>query len=432
MRFNVFSDLERLAPYIPLFFRLVDPDRWYRRVEQLDAEQKSSPYLWKIVSDYHWLEMALSHQADVLAKEGRLLSKRVDQLALVALQFAGAIVEINARLPEDAQRQLKGRLRDGLKAESGFAALYLEVGLALRLMAEGYEVRFPDLDSSANYDIEFSRNGFVGEVECKSLSADAGRHIHRKDFYRFIQALSPQLKAHADLERQEILVITLKKRLSPNVSKQAELRRATAVMLKANAPSSMRRAGFRIERRDYNECLGAAPRNDERAFYRFCEDAFGPNPHIAGGLTETGGCFVVMRCEREDDTSKPWLEAMRKAASQFTGHRPSFIAVQFQDITTADLMLPHLRRCAGILSYALFGHYGADHVNATYVCGFAAVVDKEGQLGTPAFAIPNPKPRFPIDPGQAAPFLVHIADADFAVAIGAPLPEPNISYIPFP
>ena len=431
MRFNVFSDLERLASYIPHFFRLVDRDRWYRRVEQLNADRESSPYLWKIVSDYHWLEMAVSHQADILAKEGRLLPDRVDTLALVALQFAGAIVEINARLPEGAQRQLEGRLRDGLKAESGFAALYLEVDLALRLMAEGYEVRFPDLEGSANYDIEFSRNGFVGEVECKSLSADAGRNIHRKDFYRFLQALSPQLKAHVDLERQEILVITLKKRLSSNVYKQAELRRATVAMIGAKAPSSMRRAGFRIERRDYNECLGSAPRDDERAFYRFCEDAFGPNLHIAGGVTETGGCLVVMHCEREDDTSKPWLDAMRKAASQFSGHHPGFIAVQFQDITAADLMLPHLRRRAGILSYALFGHYGADHVNATYVCGFTAVVDKEGHRGTPAFAIPNPKPRFPIDFGQAAPFLVGISDVDFAAAIGAPLPQPNISYIPF-
>ena len=430
MRFDSFSDLARLAPYIPRFFGLVGRGRWYMRVNQLDAEQQISPYLLKIVSDYHWLEMAISHQADVLAKEGRLLPERVDLLALVALQFAGAIVEIHARLPEDAQRQLEGRLRDGLNAESGFAALYLEVDLALKLMAAGYEVRFPDLEGTGNYDIEFSHNGFVGEVECKSLSVDAGHRIHRKDFYRYIQSLDTQLKAHVDLERQEVLVITLEERLSSNVSEQAELRCATAVMLGANAPSSMRGAGFRIERRVYNECLGAAPRNDERAFYRFCEDAFGPTPHIAGGLTENGGCLVVMRCEREDDTSKPWLDAIRKAASQLSGQRPSFIAVQLQDITAADLMLPHFRRRAGILSYALFCHYGADHVNATYVCGFAAVVVKEGQLGAPAFAIPNPKPRFPIDPGQAAPLLVHISDGDFAAAIGAPLPEPNISHIP--
>lgn len=431
MRFDFSSDLARLAPYLPPFLDLVGRDRWFKRVDQLDVEQQSSPFLWKIVSDYHWLEMAISHQADVLEKEGRLLPELADPLTLAALHFAGSIVEIHSRLPDAAQRQLEGRLRDGLNAESGFAALYLEADLSLRLMAAGYDVRFPDLEGIGNYDIEFSRDGFVAEVECKSLSADAGRRIHRKDFYRFIQSLTPALEAHAVLQRQEVLVITLKDRLSPNVSNQGDLRRATAFMLTANAPASTSRPGFRIERRPRADCLEGAPLDDQRAFYRFCEEAFGPSPHVAGGLTESGGCFVVVRSEREDDTSKPWLEAMRKAATQFSGQRPSFIAVQFQDIAAADLMLPHLRRRAGILSYALFGYYGAGHVNATYVCGFAAVVARDGQLGAPAFTVPNPEPKFPIDVGRAAPFLVSISDADYAAAIGAPLPSGNISYIDY-
>jgi len=138
-----------------------------------------------------------------------------------------------------------------------------------------------------------------------------------------------------------------------------------------------------------------------------------------------------MRCEREDDTSKPWLEAMRKAADQFSGQRPSFVAVQFNDISAPDLMLPHLRRRAGILSYALFHHYGAAHINATYICGFSAVVARDGHLGSPAFAVSNPTPRFDIDPAEAAPFLVGLSDADFASAIGAPLPADNISHIEF-
>ena len=431
MRFDISSDLSPLAAYIPRFLKLIERRRWYKRVEQLDTEQRSSPYLWKIVSDYHWLEMAVSHQADLLEKEGQIPPEQADQLALAALRFVAAIVEIHARLPEDAQKQLEGRLRDGLKAESGFAPLYLEVDLALKLMAAGYDVRFPDLEGTASYDIEFSSDAFAGEVECKSLSADAGRRIHRKDFYRFIWTLAPLLEAHTKLKRQEVLLITLKNRLSSNVSKQEDLRSAAERMLGRNAPPITRGSDFQVERREYSECLGSAPLDDERAFYCFCEDTFGPGPHIAGGFTESGGCLVVMRSEREDDTSKPWLEAMRKAATQFSGQRPSFIAVQFQDITAPDLMLTHLRRRTGILSYALFGHYSASHVNATYVCGFAAIVARDGQIGAPAFAIPNPKPLFAVDPIQAGPFLAHVLDAEFAAAIGAPLPERDISNIPF-
>jgi hypothetical protein len=134
-----------------------------------------------------------------------------------------------------------------------------------------------------------------------------------------------------------------------------------------------------------------------------------------------------MRSDREDDPSKPKLEAMRKAASQFTGERPAFIAVQEHDIEPADLVLPHVRRKAGILSSALFGHYGAHHVNAIYITGFGAVVARNGWIGTPAFAILNPKPKFVVSAAEAAPFLEHISDAAFAEAIGAPLPAPDIS-----
>ena len=241
MRFDVYQDLESLSVYIPRFFDILDPDHWHKRVEQLEKEQQSSPYLWKIVKDYHWLEMEIAHQADVLAKEGRLLPERVNLLSLAALQFAHGIVEIHARLSEEARKALQGRLRDGLKAESGFAPIYLEVCLALILMVAGYDVHFADLEGTGSYDIQFSCKDFVAEVECKSLTVDAGRRIHRKDFYRFVKALAPKLEAHLKLHRQEILLVTLDDRLPSNLLDQAALRRSTEAMLQANAPTTLPR-----------------------------------------------------------------------------------------------------------------------------------------------------------------------------------------------
>jgi hypothetical protein len=180
---------------------------------------------------------------------------------------------------------------------------------------------------------------------------------------------------------------------------------------------------------DLDAVLPGAPLADTKAFYKACGKVFGQDTHVSGGLSDTGGCFVVMRSTREDDTSAPMLRAMRKAADQFTGTRPAFIALQEHGLTAADLMLPNVRRQVGILSYALFGHYGGDHVNMTYVTAFGAVVKKGERLFTPAFAVPNPQPRFPIVPSAAGPFFSTVPDAEFAAAIGAPLPAPNISYL---
>lgn len=141
--------------------------------------------------------------------------------------------------------------------------------------------------------------------------------------------------------------------------------KAVTSFLRDSAPHHGRGPGFRMERRPYAECLDQAPLNEQRGFYKACGAAFGESTHVGGGLTEDGGCLVVVRSDRADHPSKPKLEAMRKAASQFTGERPAFIAIQEHGIEPAELMLPHVRRKAGTLSSALFGHYGADHVNAT-------------------------------------------------------------------
>ncbi len=430
MLFSVPSALDELAGYVDRFIKLVGRERWFKRADQLDRDQKKSPFRGKVVADYHWLEMAISSQADVFAEEGRLLPELIDEQIVAALNFAATTVEVHTRLSTNGRPVLEGRLRDAIKAENGFAPVYLELDLAQRLMNDGYDVQFADIEGTGQFDLLFSRAEFSGEVECKSLSADAGRQIHRKDFYRYMEAITPALTAHVDLGRQEILVVSLEARLPSSTSDQAPVIQATRSILDDGAPAVVDGPGFKLARQPYGEVLANAPVHDQKAFFEACKNAFGENIHVAGGLSETGGCLVVMRSEREDDTSKPMLEAMRKAASQFTAERPAFIAIQEHDIEPADLMLPHVRRRTAILSYALFGHYGATHVNATYVTGFGAVVMSDGEVGTPAFAVPNPAPKFAISAGDAAPFLAHISDADFAAAIGAPLPATNISFLP--
>ena len=89
------------------------------------------------------------------------------------------------------------------------------------------------------------------------------------------------------------------------------------------------------------------------------------------------------------------------------------------------------RRRAGILSYALFGHYGASHVAATYFCVYGGLSATKLGIGAPAFALPNPQSNFELDAQTTRTFLGHIPDAEFAELLGVPLPAESISYIPF-
>ncbi len=429
MRFHIDSDLPSLARYLTPFFQLAGRREWFRRAEQLSDEQSKSPFRWKIVRDYHWLELVISHQGEVFEHTGALVSEQLDGLDMAGLHFAAAVVEIHARLSARGRRVLEGRLKDGLNAENGFAPLYLELEQAQQLMSAGYGVAFPDMEGTGRADLEFGRNGVSAEVECKSISADAGRRIHRKDFYRLIEMLKPALEAHAERTEAGVIVATLRDRLPSNVVEQRDLRQSIRGMLDSAGPAFVETSAFRVEQHRLSECLANVPPDDMKAMQKAAEVRFGPACHVVGGMGQNGGgCFVVIRSQREDDTSKPLLEAMRKAADQLTRSRPSFIAVQFQDIEPADLVLEHLRRRMGILSLALFGHYGARHVNATYFCGFSGVVFRDGVMGMPGFCVLNPEPKYDLKPTDASTFLGHTSDADFAAAIGIPPPETDTSH----
>jgi len=144
MRVSIPVDLDQLASYIERFLALSGRERWFKRVDQLETEFQKSFYLGKIVADYHWLEMAISFQADVLSKEGCLLPALVDKSVRAALNFSAMTVEVHSGLSPQAKFILEGRLRDALKAETGFASLYQELDVAQRLMDAGYDVQFTD------------------------------------------------------------------------------------------------------------------------------------------------------------------------------------------------------------------------------------------------------------------------------------------------
>ena len=119
MHLTVPADLDRLAEYVDPFTALVGRERWFRRADQLDAEQRKSPYRWKIVADYHWLEMAVSHQADIFAKKGCLIPGADRHAYSSGAEFRGdhgggpypAVSQGTAGIGKAPARRAQGRYR---------------------------------------------------------------------------------------------------------------------------------------------------------------------------------------------------------------------------------------------------------------------------------------------------------------------------------
>ncbi|MGH8634237.1 MAG: hypothetical protein ACRET7_08900 [Burkholderiales bacterium] len=428
MHLQLATNLTGLSAYLPTFLSVAGGDRWKKRAVQLARDSIEPPFQDKIAADYHWLELALSEQMIINEVFGRLVPERLTLRHVAALHFAGMVVEVYGHLSAKGRTSLEGRIRDALKAETGFASLYLEMDIALRLLGDGFDIEFPDLEGTAQYDLRFFKGTTDGEVECKSLSADAGRKIHRKDFYRFIDAIGPKIAQRAENGANEVLVVTLEDRLPSDTAQQNALRAAAIRMLADPNIGQFDGNFFTIVRDNYAGRLRAAAAKSQSEFYKACSDDYGEDCHASGAMTPDGGCLIVMRSHRADDHSRPLLEAIKKAATQLSGKRPGFIAVQFDDITPADLVLAHLRRRAGILSYYLFHEYKAAHVAAAYFCVYGGLTASPGGLGTPAFAVPNPE--FNFKQNENLPFLTSLPDEDFARLVDAPPPAESISFIP--
>jgi hypothetical protein len=282
-----------------------------------------------------------------------------------------------------------------------------------------YDLEFPDMEGQANFDLRIRDGEFEGELECKSISVDAGRQIHRKDFYRFTAAAHPLLVWPEQLQRRELVVITLRKRL--NASEEAT--KLLLDVLRQLLCSNLQQLGcadFLITRRPYGEVLRVEPTATSRSdLYEQLKSALGQNIHVEGQVLDSGGYLLAVRSEREDDPSGPLLAAMRKAASQLTATRPGYIAIQEHGIEGLDLLLPHYQRRMEILSSALFGHYGCSHVNSVLVTAFGAFGSRSGQTGVPVIALPNRNPRFPVD-GSRAALLQTLSEEELNRALRTP------------
>ncbi len=106
------------------------------------------------------------------------------------IQLAAMVVFSYERLTETGQRRLCGMLRDALNKEFGLASLGHEMGVACHLMHEHFDVDFNDMEGQRpGFDFLATRDRLSVEVECKLITGDIGRKVHRPLGYRLIDSL---------------------------------------------------------------------------------------------------------------------------------------------------------------------------------------------------------------------------------------------------
>jgi len=351
-------------------------------MQQLISGAMSSPYQAKIAEDYHWVEIELALQLDSFRQRGYISMGDVSLRTAAALDFAYGAVNLQQKLNERGRRILLGRLRDGLN--NGFAGLFLEIDMAMQLAEGDYQLRYPDFDGAGDHDLDAIRDNVSIAIECKSISADAGRKIHRRDFYRFMDLLQPGGTPPTSVTSSVAVVVTMADRFPADRPSQDQIASHVRELFQAGPGTRRTGNGYNVNTERFESVdFSTATSNLTAATLR---SRWGENSHVAGVNIEGMWNIIVVRSAREDDSSREALAARKKAVKQLPVDRPGIIALQYEEIAVQDLQKPAFRRRLAILDAAIYQDKRAAHVAGIYHCAFDGRWLHAGQLGKPAVA----------------------------------------------
>ena len=376
---------KKISGLIPEFLSIAGWPTWKRRVESLRQQVRKNPFLEAHFNDRFALEFELSLLLERKRKTGRFGLNFQDPMQHRLASFVSAVVGVHKHLSHHAQNRLRGMILDGLKSERGLASLGTELTMAVHLMTKGFDVFFNDLETGGGFDLLAKRNGVEIEVECKNVSGDIGRKIHKQRMYDLAQRFIPALKEK--LEKQPdgwLVTITIPDRLTAAKRQQEAIARIVEHTLRSNKPSAENpECSIQVQRFSMADSPFRATSTykiSEPEVMEFVESRLGVSNKNQCWLLQPGksAAAIIVQSARSDSVLDGIYRQLKDAArDQLTGNRPGLLCVHLQDVSASDLI--DLAR------------EGADELTtATGIQKMAAtVLAKRAHVHTVAFTTPS-------------------------------------------
>ena len=343
-RFATDIDPRELRQTLEAFAAIVPWDLWKHRVRGLSAQLSQNP-LWEgFFLDRYGVELALPEIRQYLATTGRLRWPPVTVQQHQLSTFMAVVTRVYANLSSAGKARLAGSIRSALQMEAGLGPLILEMRVIAILMSSGFDVVFNDLENGGGFDFLAHREGSQIEVECKHLSADIGRKIHRSKVYDLGGILQPVLSAAIDGSTVGRLVcVRLPNRLDGNKAQQeaiAECVRAILAGLPVSHASvcSISVQQFAIEDTVFGaETRAGVTMNDVE---RYVRNVFGlEQVHLLVNW-KPGRAAVLVHIESQqpDRVLPKILKTLKESArDQFSASRPAFMCIHLADLAPREL-----------------------------------------------------------------------------------------------
>jgi hypothetical protein len=324
------------------FAKVIGREHWERRVSQMNAAGNNSQLMARYLHRENSVAYALQRCGELLTVYGALPEDDSSAGDLYpAISFASQVLwMLDAATPVEAGRMVS-RVQDALKNPDAMRGLRLELTAATHFARRGLQLEWPEMVGGGTFDLLVNYPGTGSlEVECKSISNDKGRSIHRHEAIAINQLLCDLLTpVLATLTVGLRVVLTVPRRLPTLREHRVALSERIRDQIFVGASTQLS-DGSDIRIDEFNlELLG-----DEAGEGRI--ECSAPASIIGGASKEAmvmvggrGGVLViVLQSMTGDDVLEATFSTLRAAAKrQLTAARPGLLIAGFNDLSSAQM-----------------------------------------------------------------------------------------------
>lgn len=246
--------------------------------------------------------------------------------------YAATANQALAALSPEGSARLLARLHAALAGEDCLISVFHLLRTAALHRDRGFTVRFTGFEDDTPFDLLIERNGTEAEIACDTISAEAGRGVHRSAWLHLVDRVDPELqtwlRAHPG---RYLLKMTLPQGLRAGCDGPdllGTLHERITTMLQQNRRADVDEAA--VLRLD--PLMLAAAQADELGLMPRLRREFGPEAHIAVTAAANGIFVMAARAGQENEVAcaiRRRLDAI--APARLTGTRPGIIAMFVED-----------------------------------------------------------------------------------------------------
>lgn len=336
---------------IPAMYRrlasAVGAEHWQWAVDRQEEAIRSNHFL----GDYLRSEYAISYQLDRLRKQVAALGTVPgaacnDPSIFPSLAFAAQVLGVVDRSTVKQARAFIKRVRTAFTSSENMHGLRLELQAATHFARRGQRLVWHRVNGGGSFDLLIENLGPAGlEVECKSISENKGRRIHRRDALEFWGELWKDVAGVAQsLHSGLAVVLTVPYRLPVAPPERAALAREVIARIMAGTGAVLTGgANLRLHQFDPAE-IEAAKDKSRDELRKAIDDATGTanREAVVYGTPAGGMLALVMQSAVADDVLDQVFATLDdSAARQFTGQRGALFWVALQGLDADQLLSVH-------------------------------------------------------------------------------------------